>query len=304
LPPIEAMTAIGEGFYITIVYTQLTLVVLAAPAATAGAICQDKASGTLLQLLATDLSDTEIVLGKLAARLVPVVGLVCCTLPVLALATLLGGIDPEAVTGVFLITTSMAVFSCVLAVTFSIWGSKTYEVLLATYASFCVWLLSLPTVQLLRAAWAYPPLPRWVIMTNPFGLAVAPYVQPGRKFGLVDDLIFSAILLAISAALVILAIARMRTVVVKQADFPATRDRRRRWPGIRDTRLSTPTALAMAPRLDRALFRAGDRLLCAGNRRMRPALPMVIRMVHGLRGLISDRAGAAARGDAGDNHSR
>ena len=42
---------------------------LAAPAATAGAICVDRARGTLTHMLATDLSDPEIVLGKLAARL-------------------------------------------------------------------------------------------------------------------------------------------------------------------------------------------------------------------------------------------
>ncbi len=70
------------------------MVMLAAPAATAGAICLDKARGTLLHTLVTDLSDAEIVLGKLAARLVPVLGLVACSLPVLALGLLLGGIDP------------------------------------------------------------------------------------------------------------------------------------------------------------------------------------------------------------------
>ena len=40
-------------------------------AATAGAVCLDKARGTLDHVLATDLSDAEIVLGKLGVRLVP-----------------------------------------------------------------------------------------------------------------------------------------------------------------------------------------------------------------------------------------
>ena len=46
--------------------TQLTLVLLAAPAATAGAICVDRRRGTLMHMLMTDLSAGEIVLGKLA----------------------------------------------------------------------------------------------------------------------------------------------------------------------------------------------------------------------------------------------
>ena len=77
-----------------IIGVELTLVMLAAPAATAGAICVDRARGTLAHMLVTDLSDPEIVLGKLAARLLPVLGLVACTWPVLAICSLLGGIDP------------------------------------------------------------------------------------------------------------------------------------------------------------------------------------------------------------------
>ena len=71
-------------------------VLLAAPAATAGAICQEKARGTLFDVLVTDLSGTEVVLGKLAARLFPVLGPIAAAVPVLAMATLLGGIDPVA----------------------------------------------------------------------------------------------------------------------------------------------------------------------------------------------------------------
>src|SRR5207237_6641425 len=87
---------VGEIFFYSLVTTQLVLVLLAAPAATAGAICRDKARGALMHLLVTDLSDSEIILGKLAARLLPVLGLMACRVPVLFLALLLGGIAPDA----------------------------------------------------------------------------------------------------------------------------------------------------------------------------------------------------------------
>ena len=41
------------------------------------------------------LSDAEIVLGILAARLAPVLGLVACAIPVACLAGLLGGVEPS-----------------------------------------------------------------------------------------------------------------------------------------------------------------------------------------------------------------
>ena len=64
---------------------QLAMVFLASPAATAGAICHDR-RGNLAQLAATDLSDAEIVLGKLGSRLAPILSVVACGLPVTALA--------------------------------------------------------------------------------------------------------------------------------------------------------------------------------------------------------------------------
>ena len=102
------MAALGESFFIAVAGTQLTLVLLIAPAATAGVICLNRARGTLSHLLMTDLSNAEIVLGKLAARLVPVLGLVGCTLPLLGILTLLGGIDPNALFGAFLVTLGVA----------------------------------------------------------------------------------------------------------------------------------------------------------------------------------------------------
>jgi ABC-type transport system involved in multi-copper enzyme maturation permease subunit len=206
----------------------MTLVLMVAPAATAGAICQDRSSGKLTQLLATDLSDAEIVLGKLAARLVPVLGLVCCALPVLALSALLGGVDPLALAGAFLITMGLAIFGCTLALTFSVWASKPYEVLLATYAVFGVWMLAVPAWDFLGDCWRCPTSPDWAIPFNPFYLAFAPYVQPG-KVDVLGFLAFFAAILIVSAALAAFAIGKMRGVIVDQAGHSAMRDPARIW---------------------------------------------------------------------------
>ena len=88
----------GSPISSAMIGVELALVMLAAPAATAGAICLDRARGTLAHMLMTDLSDAEIVLGKLAARLLPVFALVACSWPVMAISSLLGGIDPIALT--------------------------------------------------------------------------------------------------------------------------------------------------------------------------------------------------------------
>jgi len=45
------MARVGEAFFCAIVGVQLSILLMAAPAATAGAICQDGARGTLIHLL-------------------------------------------------------------------------------------------------------------------------------------------------------------------------------------------------------------------------------------------------------------
>jgi ABC-type transport system involved in multi-copper enzyme maturation permease subunit len=213
---LRIMASVGQGFFSAIVFTQMTLTLMVAPASTAGAICQDRWSGKLEQMLATDLSDSEIILGKLAARLVPMLALVACALPALAFSTLLGGVDPLALAGAFLITVGLAVLGCALALTMSVWAAKPYEVMMATYGVYGIWLLAIPTWDFLGWHFRIPTSPEWAIPFHPFYLAFAPYAQP-EKVGVFSYAGFFAVVLAISAMLVAIAIKRMRAVIASRA---------------------------------------------------------------------------------------
>ena len=143
---IRGMAMLGKAFFLGFVAMQLTLVLLVAPAATAGSICLDRARGTLTHMLVTDLSSAEIVLGKLAARLVPVLGLLACALPLMEILALVGGLDPNALLGAFVVALGIAVLGSSLALFFSLWVGKTHEAILATYAVWGLWLLWTPII--------------------------------------------------------------------------------------------------------------------------------------------------------------
>src|SRR5206468_1894130 len=106
------------------------------------------------------------VLGKLAARLIPVLGLIACAAPVMALASPLRGVDPEMLTGAILVCLACAIFGCTPALSIS--GRRMHEMLLATYAFGIAWLMAAPIwaamvtmlPRLARPAWlpSYPPL--------------------------------------------------------------------------------------------------------------------------------------------------
>jgi ABC-type transport system involved in multi-copper enzyme maturation permease subunit len=130
------MAKLGEHFFYAVAGAQLVLILLVAPTLTAGMVCLDKVRGTLLHLLTTDLSNAEIILGKLATGVLAACGMVACGLPVLLLAMLLGGIDPEAVFGATLIMIGVALLGCSLALTLSVWATKTYAVLMTAYLAW------------------------------------------------------------------------------------------------------------------------------------------------------------------------
>lgn len=204
---------VGEFFFYALVGTQLSLLLLAAPAATAGAICHDKSSGALLQLLTTDLSSAEIVLGKLAARLLPILGLLLVSVPVLFGALLLGGIAPEALAGAVLVELGLAILGCSLALALSVWTKKPQEVLLVVYL---VWFLVVAGSVLTK----FGPLPTRPIALllediNPFTMAFLPYMRRGTS-ALAEQCYYFAGCIVLSMGLTALAIFRLRAATLRE----------------------------------------------------------------------------------------
>jgi ABC-type transport system involved in multi-copper enzyme maturation permease subunit len=212
---LRTLAAIGERYFYAIIGTQLALILLVAPAVTAGSICVDKTRGTLLHLLVTDLSNAEIVLGKLANRLGTLVGLVACALPVLFLGTLVGGIDPEALVGAFIITLGVALVTGTLGLTLSVWCHRTYEALLAVYSLIAV-------TQLINPAWrvclTVAP-PSWMAYLDLFGLAFEPYLRPGAA-GIDRAMNFLAGSVVLAGLLAALSVWRIRAVAIRHSARP------------------------------------------------------------------------------------
>ena len=138
------MVELGEQSYYAVAGVLLTLVLLVAPAATAGAVCLDRERGWLAHMFVTELTDAEIVLGKLVARLASVVALVIAVVPLLAISLLMGGIIPEALVYLTLTTLAVALLGCSLALALSVRAAKTHEVLMLVFALWAIWLLSCP----------------------------------------------------------------------------------------------------------------------------------------------------------------
>ena len=87
----------AENFLYTFLITQYVLMVLLTPAYTAGAIAEERQKKTIQFILATDLRNHEIILGKLGSRMAHLGLLLLAGLPVLSAVQFLGGVDPTLI---------------------------------------------------------------------------------------------------------------------------------------------------------------------------------------------------------------
>jgi ABC-type transport system involved in multi-copper enzyme maturation permease subunit len=213
---------LGRSFATTILITQMAIIMLAAPAATAGAICLDKARGNMTLLMGSMLSSAEIVLGKLGARMIPVFALIAASIPVLFIASLLGGISGEFVAGGFIVMIDVAIFTAATAFLFSMWVGRTHEALLLTYFVIFAWLLFYPVFDGLFG-WRGPSV-RWLLMQNPIVMLLWPLTTTGAVTEY-DYVWFCASTLGGAALLMLFAIWRMRKVMLSEANKGA----RKRW---------------------------------------------------------------------------
>ncbi len=215
---------LGQYYFYALIGVELTIVMLAAPAATAGAICLDRARGNLAHMLVTDLSDAEIVLGKLAARLLPVLGLVACSWPVMALCSLLGGIDPKALSLAFAVIVATALFGCALAIALSVWARKTHEVVLATYTVLGCILLAYAVWDGFARSSAISRPPEFLLWINPVYMAYVPYWYPGTASWFEYGCFFVGSL-GLSVVLALLAVWRMRPRTLREMGRPGVEPR-------------------------------------------------------------------------------
>ncbi|MSQ95007.1 MAG: hypothetical protein EXR98_10695 [Gemmataceae bacterium] len=90
---------VSDRFTFTLFLVQNLAVIVLIPAYLASAIAEEKERRTLELLFTTQLSDTEIVLGKLTSRIIHLFGFVIAGFPILSLIQLWGGIDLLLIAG-------------------------------------------------------------------------------------------------------------------------------------------------------------------------------------------------------------
>src|SRR5947209_2735733 len=129
----EAAAEFGTQFTAVLVVQQLLLLLLAAPAYTAGAITDEKTRGTLQYLLAADLTAWEIIVGKLLGRIAQVALLTLAALPLLCFIGVFGGLNVVALLVLLAVTLTPLFALGAAGLLASVWSRQTRDAVLGVY---------------------------------------------------------------------------------------------------------------------------------------------------------------------------
>jgi ABC-type Na+ efflux pump permease subunit len=122
----------GPLLFQVLTFVQLALFLFFAALAAASAIAQEKDRRTFVLLLMTDMSNYEIVLGKLLGSLLPIALLLAATVPVLMLIVLLGGIAFYQVIQAVVIVAATTLAAGSLGGLIALWRDRTFQSLALT----------------------------------------------------------------------------------------------------------------------------------------------------------------------------
>jgi ABC-type transport system involved in multi-copper enzyme maturation permease subunit len=139
--PANRMANFAEGFFYMFMAVQFAAVVILTPGYVAGAIAEEKDRKTLEFILTTELSNREIVLGKVLARLANLTLLLLTGLPILAAIQFLGGVDPNLVLAGFAATLATMVSLAAVGTLNSVYNRKPRDAIALTYVAYATYLL-------------------------------------------------------------------------------------------------------------------------------------------------------------------
>ncbi len=169
------LSRFGSAVFALLAPLQLAMAIAFSALLTAAAVAQEKDRRTFDLLLMTNLSNVELVLGKLLASMLNVLVLIVAATSLLMLITLLGGVSYGQVARVVGVTLTAAVVAGSLGSTIALWREKTFQSLAMTSLLLVLWLLSgeILASGVFGELWLGVSLEQWAVVLTPFRAILA-----------------------------------------------------------------------------------------------------------------------------------
>ena len=197
----------------------------------ASAVALEKDRKTFDLLLLTNLTNSDLVLGKLLASMLSVVVVVVASVPLLLIIALLGGVSTSQVLRTEAVVLASALVAGSLGSTIALWREKTFQALAMTALILVLWIVGWELISAAagEATWVRIPIETLATTMSPW-LAVQEAARPvfaatATIDGTTDPVIlFVLAAVAVAVVLNIVAIARVRAWNPRQEIAPRTED--------------------------------------------------------------------------------
>jgi ABC-type Na+ efflux pump permease subunit len=205
---LDDFSRFGSAVFALLAPLQMAMAVMFSALLTAAAVAQEKDRRTFDLLLMTNLSNAELVLGKLMASMLSVLVLVVAAIPLLMLITLLGGVSFGQVARVVAVTLTAAAVAGSLGSVIALWREKTFQSLALTALLLVFWVLVGEGVAggLLGDVWAGATAEQWAAALSPLRAilaAMVPFGSPTEVMPWYREPVNLFLILSIAATLLI-----------------------------------------------------------------------------------------------------
>ncbi|MBN2024910.1 MAG: ABC transporter permease subunit, partial [Pirellulales bacterium] len=206
---------------------QLVVVVFFSALLAASAVAQEKDRKTLELLLLTNLSNAELVLGKLMASLLSVLVLTAAAVPVFMFLALLGGVSFAQVGRLFAVTLASVLVGGSLGSTLALWREKTFQALAMTVMAIVLWIALWEAVALgaFGRGWGGLPCAAWAASASPWRAALEtllPFTHAEPALGWIGTPVNLFLLVALAGTVLLNGVA-----IVRVRSWNTTRETRR-----------------------------------------------------------------------------
>lgn len=172
---VSDMARFGALLFHILAPLQLALALFFSALLAASGVAQEKDRRTLVLLLLTNLTNSEIVLGKLLAAMLNVLVLLAASLPLFMLSALFGGVSFEQIARVFAVSLATVLVAGSLGSTIALAREKTFQALAMTVLILVFWLAAGEVVASgsLGASWRGIAAHDWAAALSPWQAILA-----------------------------------------------------------------------------------------------------------------------------------
>ncbi len=221
----------GSALFQLLAYLQLALSVFFSALLAASAVAQEKDRRTLVLLLLTNLTNSELVLGKLLASLLNVLVVIVAAVPLFMLCALFGGVSFDQIARMFAVTLASVLACGSLGSTLALWREKTFQAVAMTVLVLVLWLAVWGIVAsgVVFDSWLGLSCEAWAASFSPWHAiveATRPYVEAEPGLGPLGTPVHLFLLVAVAISLVLngLAVAMVRVWNPSRESQPVSRE--------------------------------------------------------------------------------